>query len=209
MPMRLWTTDQPATISDLPFGTRLALALLPILCSVIVWIFDTAANMVEKPIVTAEQHIQNIETIVQEKYIEGNASTPYTGFTVEILHDLFTCGRPTDAVLPRYYLVEFEPAGYIYGIIDGEEYYTHTDWRRHQLHNGKSHFAEQNIEPGNRYIALLWGDVYVMATAEDEKLYDIFSHKELDDAFCIDIARCAYFVFDAQPNVNNMKFSKL
>lgn len=209
MPMRLWTTDQPATISDLPFGTRLALALLPILCSVIVWIFDTAANMVKKPILTAEQHIQNIETIVQEKYIEGNASTPYTGFTVEILHDLFTCGRPTDAVLPRYYLVEFEPAGYIYGIIDGEEYYTHTDWRGTSCITVKAILPSRTSNRETGIFALLWGDVYVMATAEDEKLYDIFSHKELDDAFCIDIARCAYFVFDAQPNVNNMKFSKL
>lgn len=171
--MRLWTTDQPATISDLPFGTRLALALLPILCSVIVWIFDTAANMVEKPIVTAEQHIARISAIA-EKHLGAGRYKHQTGFSVSLLHSFDCPAEPHEICLNYvYFLIDFEPYGYMFGFIRENKYYY--DLYSHFLdeQDGPNPFERAGIAEDCRYAAFLWLDLHAFAARTQDGFVDI------------------------------------
>lgn len=171
--MRLWTTDEPATISDLPFGTRLALALLPILCSVIVWIFYTAANMVEKPILTAEQHIARIGAIA-EKHLGAGRYKHQTGFSVSLLHS-FDCPAEQHETCPyyEYFLIDFEPYGYMFGFIRENKYYY--DLYSHFLDekDGPNPFERAGIAEDCRYAAFLWLDLHAFAARTQDGFVDI------------------------------------
>ena len=188
--MRLWTTDQPATISDLPFGTRLVLALLPILCSVIVWIFDTAANMVEKPILTAEQHIECIGAIA-EKHLEAGRFTHQTGFSVSLLHSFDCPAEPHETCWDYdYFLIQFEPYGYMFGFIQDNKYY-YDVLTSHCLdeQDGLNPFARAGIAEDCRYMAYMWRGLHKFAARTQDGLVDIETGLPVseDEAFAWDI----------------------
>ena len=172
--MRLWTTDQPATISDLPFGTRLALALLPILCSVIVWIFDTAANMVEKPILTAEQHIARISEIMKKRVGQGTYWRQ-TGFSVSLLHSFDCPAEPHETCWDYdYFLIQFEPYGYMFGFIQENKYYYDvlTSYCLDEQ-DGLNPFARAGIAEDCRYMAYMWRGLHKFAARTQDGLVDI------------------------------------
>lgn len=171
--MRLRTTDRPAAISDLSFGTRLALALLPIFCSVIVWIFDTAANMVEKPIVTAEQHIARIGAIA-EKHLEAGRFTHQTGFSVSLLHS-FDCPAEPHETCPDYdyFLIDFEPYGYMFGFIRENKYYYDLYSYFLNEEDGTNPFARAGIAEDCRYTAYMWRGLHKFAARTQDGLVDI------------------------------------
>lgn len=171
--MRLWTTDQPATISDLPFGTRLALALLPILCSVIVWIFDTSANMVEKPILTAEQHIARIGAIA-EKHLEAGRYKHQTGFSVSLLHSFDCPAEPHKTCRDYdYFLIDFEPYGYMFGFIRENKYYYDLYSYFLDEQDRLNPFERAGIAEDCRYAAFLWVDLHAFAARTQDGFVDI------------------------------------
>ena len=171
--MRLWTTDEPATISDLPFGTRLALALLPILCSVIVWIFYTAANMVEKPILTAEQHIARIGAIA-EKHLEAGRFTHQTGFSVSLPHSFDCPAEPHETCRNYdYFLIDFEPYGYMFGFIRENKYYYDLYSYFLDEQDGLNPFERAGIAEDCRYMAYMWRGLHKFAARTQDGLVNI------------------------------------
>lgn len=172
--MLLRTPDQPAAISDLSFGTRLALALLPIFCSVIVWIFDTSANMVEKPILTAEQHIARIGAIA-EKHLGTGSYKHQTGFSVSLPHS-FDCQAEPHETCPYYdyFLIQFEPYGYMFGFIYENKYYYDVSGS-HFLdeQDGLNPFAWAGVAEDCRYMAYMWRGLHKFAALTSDGLVDI------------------------------------
>jgi len=64
---------------------------------------------------TNEQHIERITQRVQDRFFAEGSNYPFTNFTVTILYSL--------AGHPDFFMVEFEPIGFFYGIIFRNEYY--------------------------------------------------------------------------------------
>lgn len=66
---------------------------------------------------TEEEHVERITERVQERFFsEGSEFADiYTGFKVEILYNFWD--------EPEFFMVEFEPDGFLYGTIRRNEYY--------------------------------------------------------------------------------------
>jgi len=67
---------------------------------------------------TNEEHIARITERVQERFIDSE-DYPYTGFTVTILYN-------THAEEPQFFMIEFMPDGFFYGVIHRNRYYLNT-----------------------------------------------------------------------------------
>jgi len=80
-----------------------------------------------------EEHIERISARVQERFIDS-ADYPYTDFTVTILYS-------TWAGEPQFFMVEFMPDGFIYGVIHRNRYYVSSFFRGSYLSSGW-HFWE-------------------------------------------------------------------
>jgi len=97
---------------------------------------------------TNEEHIERITTRVQERFFSEDSDYPYTDFTVTILYHV--------AGFPGYFMVQFEPEGFLYGTIYRNEYYVYFDWNFHP--KGRNPFYEAGIIDERKYISMAaWG----------------------------------------------------
>lgn len=67
---------------------------------------------------TNAEHIERISERVQERFIDGT-DYPYTDFSVTILYN-------THAEEPQFFMIEFMPDGFFYGVIHRNRYYMNT-----------------------------------------------------------------------------------
>jgi len=81
-----------------------------------------------------EEHIERISARVQERFIDS-ADYPYTDFTVTILYS-------TWAGEPQFFMVEFMPYGFFYGVIHRNNYY----FRSINFYRGFAWTTETGIE---------------------------------------------------------------
>jgi len=90
---------------------------LLVACSAIVMFFSVVP-LSGCATLSNEEHIESISARVQERFIDS-ADYPYTDFTVTILYN-------TWAGEPQFFMVEFMPDGFIYGVIHRNNYYMNT-----------------------------------------------------------------------------------
>jgi len=114
---------------------------------------------------TEEQHIERISVRVQERFFaeDSRYCGLYTDFKVEILYDF---GEE-----PAFFMVEFEPSGFLYGTIHRNNYYfTTTDfykggqcigycpgqhgWDVGSIRHYRSHFDILGFNDERKYLAV-------------------------------------------------------
>jgi len=103
-----------------------------------------------------EEHIERISARVQERFIDS-AEYPYTDFTVTILYN-------TWAGEPQFFMVEFEPGGFMYGVIHRNNYY----FRDRSFFRGFSWINEAGIERS--------GGLYFWCEIEQQRVLHFRSH---------------------------------
>ena len=117
-----------------------------------------------------EEHIERISARVERRFFAEGVEYDFEDFWVEILYD------PWDR--PIYFMVQFEPKGFLYGRIIGRNYYYLTfpssffrdgwvEWHRYISDNeedewygewhDKNHFCTLGITDERRYMSLFKG----------------------------------------------------
>jgi len=87
-----------------------------------------------------EEHIERISERVRARFFEGSGYG-FEGFSVDILYSL--------AEEPRFFMIEFEPIGFLYGTIHWNNYYFNMmDFHR----QGRSCFYENAILDERKYL---------------------------------------------------------
>jgi len=133
---------------------------LLVACSVIVMFF-AVMPLSGCAALSNEEHVERISARVQERFID-RANYPYTDFTVTILYDKFE--------EPVYFMVEFMPDGFFYGIIYRNDYfymgatffggsYKNSGWENEETDDTtiyyRSHFYIAGIESERKYLIFI------------------------------------------------------
>ena len=164
------TSKRPTSIAGLPLKTRVCLLLLPFICILAGFIIGSYVEAIKPRPLSAEQHIARISEIMKKKGLYAHQ----TGFSVSLLHS-FDCPAEPHETCPYYdyFLIDFEPYGYMFGFIYENKYYYDLDSRFLNEEDGPNPFARAGIAEDCRYMAYMWRGLHKFAARMQDGLVDI------------------------------------
>ncbi len=164
------TSKRPTSIAGLPLKTRVWLLLLPFICILAGFIIGSYVEAIKPRPLSAEQHIARISEIMKKKGLYAHQ----TGFSVSLLHS-FDCPAEPHETCPYYdyFLIDFEPYGYMFGFIYENKYYYDLDSRFLNEEDGPNPFARAGIAEDCRYMAYMWRGLHKFAARMQDGLVDI------------------------------------
>ena len=167
------TSKRPTSIAGLPLKTRVCLLLLPFICILAGFIIGSYVEAIKPRPLSAEQHIARISAIA-EKHLGAGRYKHQTGFSVSLLHS-FDCPAEPHETCPYYdyFLIDFEPYGYMFGFIYENKYYYDLDSRFLNEEDGPNPFARAGIAEDCRYMAYMWRGLHKFAARMQDGLVDI------------------------------------
>lgn len=167
------TSKRPTSIAGLPLKTRVCLLLLPFICILAGFIIGSYVEAIKPRPLSAEQHIARIGAIAK-KHLGAGRYKHQTGFSVSLLHSFDCPAEPHEICLNYdYFLIDFEPYGYMFGFIYENKYYY--DLYSHFLdeQDGPNPFERAGIAEDCRYAAFLWLDLHAFAARTADGFFDI------------------------------------
>ena len=149
------TSKRPTSIAGLPLKTRVWLFLLPFICILAGFIIGSYVEAIKPRPLSAEQHIARISEIMKKRVGQG------------------TYWRQTGLDYD-YFLIQFEPYGYMFGFIQENKYY-YDVLTSHCLdeQDGLNPFARAGIAEDCRYMAYMWRGLHKFAARMQDGLVDI------------------------------------
>ncbi len=167
------TSKRPTSIAGLPLKTRVWLLLLPFICILAGFIIGSYVEAIKPRPLSAEQHIARISAIA-EKHLGAGRYKHQTDFSVSLLHSFDCPAEPHEICLNYdYFLIDFEPYGYMFGFIRENKYYYDLDSRFLNEEDGPNPFARAGIAEDCRYMAYMWRGLHKFAARTQDGLVDI------------------------------------
>lgn len=183
------TSKRPTSIAGLPLKTRVWLLLLPFICILAGFIISAYVKPIKPRPLSAEQHIARISEIMKKRVGQGTYWRQ-TGFSVSLLHSFDCPAEPHETCWDYdYFLIQFEPYGYMFGFIQDNKYY-YDVLTSHCLdeQDGLNPFARAGIAEDCRYMAYMWRGLHKFAARTQDGLIDIETGLPVseDEAFAWD-----------------------
>ncbi len=168
------TSKRPTSIAGLPLKMRVWLLLLPFICILAGFIIGSYVEAIKPRPLSAEQHIARISEIMKKRVSQGTYWRQ-TGFSVSLLHSFDCPAEPHETCWDYdYFLIQFEPYGYMFGFIQDNKYY-YDVLTSHCLdeQDGLNPFARAGIAEDCRYMAYMWRGLHKFAARTQDGLVDI------------------------------------
>ena len=168
------TSKRPTSIAGLPLKTRVWLLLLPFICILAGFIISAYVKPIKPQPLSAEQHIARISEIMKMRVGQGTYWRQ-TGFSVSLLHSFDCPAEPHETCWDYdYFLIQFEPYGYMFGFIQENKYY-YDVLTSHCLdeQDGLNPFERAGIAEDCRYMAYMWRGLHKFAARMQDGLVDI------------------------------------
>ena len=176
------TSKRPTSIAGLPLKTRVWLCLLPFICILAGFIIGSYVEAIKPRPLSAEQHIARISEIMKKRVGQGTYWRQ-TGFSVSLLHSFDCPAEPHETCWDYdYFLIQFEPYGYMFGFIQDNKYY-YDVLTSHCLdeQDGLNPFARAGIAEDCRYMAYMWRGLHKFAARTQDGLVDIETGRPISE----------------------------